>query len=85
MTGLEKMRKPGSVLKEIRGRGLMVAIELTRDAGPVQKELVRRGFIVAKRSGHEVLRIDPALTIKEKDINGFLFSFNDVIKDLDAQ
>ncbi len=85
MAGLEKIKKPGSVLKAVRGRGLMIAIEFTRDAGHVQKELVRRGFIVAKRSGHEVLRIDPALTIKEKDINGFLFSFNDVIKDLDAQ
>ena len=85
MTELEKMRRPGSVLKAIRGRGLMIAIEFTRDAGLVQKELVRRGFIVAKRSGHEVLRIDPALTIKEKDIEGFLVSLNEIITDLNAQ
>ncbi len=85
MAELEKMRKPGSVLKAIRGRGLMIALEFTGDAGHVQKELVRRGFIVAKRSGHEVLRIDPALTIKEKDIDRFLFSLNEVITELDAQ
>ncbi|MRS04344.1 aminotransferase class III-fold pyridoxal phosphate-dependent enzyme, partial [bacterium] len=76
---------PGSVLKAIRGRGLMIALEFTRDAGHAQKELVRRGFIVARRSGHEVLRIDPALTIKEKDIDRFLFHLNEVITDMDAQ
>lgn len=79
MAGLDSMRKPGSILKEIRGRGLMIAIEFTRDAGLVQKELIKRGFIVAKRSGHEVLRIDPALTIKEKDINDFIYSLNEII------
>ncbi len=82
MTSLETMRKPGSILKEIRGRGLMIAVEFTRDAGQVQKELVKRGFIVAKRSGHEVLRIDPALTIKEKDIDQFLFSLDEIITNL---
>ena len=82
MTSLENMIKPGSILKEIRGRGLMIAIEFTRDAGQVQEELVRRGFIVAKRSAHEVLRIDPALTIKEKDIDQFLVSLDEIIKNL---
>jgi len=79
MTRLESMKKPGSILKEIRGRGLMIAIEFTQDAELVQKELIKKGFIVAKRSGHEVLRIDPALTIKEKDIDGFIYSLNEII------
>jgi acetylornithine aminotransferase len=85
MTGLEIMRKPGSILKEIRGRGLMIALEFTRDAGPVQKELVKRGFIVAKRSGHEVLRIDPALTIKKKDIDEFMFNLDEIITQLKTE
>jgi len=79
MTGLESMKKSGSILKEIRGRGLMIAIEFTRDAELIQKELIKRGFIVAKRSGLEVLRIDPALTIKEKDVDLFMNSLNEII------
>jgi acetylornithine aminotransferase len=79
MTGLDSMKKSGSILKEIRGRGLMIAIEFTRDAELVQKELIKRGFVVAKRSGHEVLRIDPALTIEEKDIDAFICSLNEII------
>jgi len=85
MNGLDRLRKPGSVLKEIRGRGLMIVMEFTRDAELVQKELVRRGFIVAKRSGHEVLRIDPALTIKEKDIDDFMFSLNEIVTHLNIK
>lgn len=85
MTGLVSMKKSGSILKEIRGRGLMIAIEFSRDAGLVQKELIKRGFIVAKRSGHEVLRIDPALTIKEKDIDDFMFSLDEIITSLNRR
>lgn len=79
MTGLDSMKKSGSILKEIRGRGLMIAIEFTRDAELVQKELIKRGFVVAKRSGHEVLRIDPALTIEEKDIDAFIRNLDEII------
>ena len=79
MTGLDSLRKSGSIIRETRGRGLKIAIEFTRDADMVQKELIKRGFIVAKRSGHEVLRIDPALAIKEQDINDFILSLNEII------
>lgn len=85
MSGLERMKTAGSILKETRGRGLMIAIEFTRDAGLVQKELIKRGYIVAKRSGHEVLRIDPALTIKEKDVEGFMESLNEIITQLNME
>jgi acetylornithine aminotransferase len=85
MRGLENLRKPDSILKEIRGRGLMIALEFTRDAEQVQKKLVRRGFIVARRSGHEVLRLDPALTIKDKDIDEFMFSLDEIITNLKTE
>ena len=54
-------------------------MEFTRDAELVQKELIKRGFIVAKRSGHEVLRIDPALTVNEKDIDAFIDNLSEII------
>jgi len=82
MSRLNRMKKPGSILKETRGRGLMIAIEFTGKAELVQKELIKRGFIVAKRSGHEVLRIDPALTIKENDIDAFIHSLDEIITNI---
>jgi acetylornithine aminotransferase len=71
-----------SIIQEIRGRGLMIAIELTRFAEIVHKELLNQGFILAKRSGVEVLRMDPALTIKEQDIALFLESFKKIIQEI---
>lgn len=70
--GLYQLKLQHPIIKEIRGRGLMMVIEFTRDAKLIQYELLKRGFIVAKRSGFEVLRIDPALTINEKDVADFI-------------
>jgi 4-aminobutyrate aminotransferase-like enzyme len=61
-----------------------VAIELGDDAGQsfaigVQGELLRRGYILARRWGVPVLRLDPSLTIEEKDISGFLRCFGELV------
>lgn len=58
----------------------MIAIELTKQSKFIHKELLNRGFVLARRSGAEVLRIDPALTIKEKDIESFIENFKQVIE-----
>ncbi len=68
-----------SIVKEVRGRGLMLAIELKRNAQLVYKELLSEGFIVAKRPNAEVLRLDPALTIDKSEIDLFLKTFAEVI------
>ncbi len=75
--GLEEIQARTGQIKQVRGRGLMVAIELKDDAETsftiwVHQELVRRGFIVARRPGTSVLRLDPSLTIDCEDIEGFL-------------
>ena len=77
MTGLKKIRDRTSRIKDIRSRGLMVALEMDDDAENsftmrVHRELVRRGFIVGRRPDVKVLRIDPSLTIDLKDIEDFL-------------
>jgi len=77
---LNDMKDANSIILAIRGRGLMIAIELTKHAGVIQKELLNKGFILVKRSGVDVLRMDPALTIKEKDVSLFLESFKQIIQ-----
>lgn len=77
MPGLEEIQTRNESIKEIRGRGLMAAIELCD--GPdnartirVHRELIRRGFVVGRRPGINVLRLDPGLTIDLDDITRFL-------------
>ena len=73
-----------SAIKEVRGRGLMIAVEFSNSnsflAALIQKELLNEGFIVASRPGANAIRIDPPLTIEEKDIASFINSFEQVLK-----
>ena len=48
------------------------------------RELVRRGFVLGRRPGVNVLRLDPSLTIDQKDIEGFLETFEAVLTDMRA-
>jgi acetylornithine/N-succinyldiaminopimelate aminotransferase len=73
---LEKLKRKNPVIKEIRGRGLMLAIEFHKDANVVYEKLLRGGFVVCKRPNAEVLRVDPALTIEM----GTLEMFMDALK-----
>lgn len=78
--GLEKIKTNTGKIKDIRGRGLMIAIELRDDVNAaftthVHKEMINQGFIVGRRPGINVLRIDPSLTIEFTDIKKFLDTF----------
>lgn len=82
--GLEQIRVRTGLIREVRGRGLMAAVDLDDNADAAftlqtHRELVRRGFIVGKRPGLNVLRLDPALTIEKNDIEDFLIAFEDVL------
>ncbi|MCI0470128.1 MAG: aminotransferase class III-fold pyridoxal phosphate-dependent enzyme [Candidatus Aminicenantes bacterium] len=82
--GLETIKSRTDRIKEIRSRGLMIAIELLDDAQnsftiQTHRELVRRGFIVGRRPDVRVLRLDPALTIDSVDIEDFLSTFEAVL------
>jgi ornithine--oxo-acid transaminase len=58
-------------VKEVRGRGLMLAVELHEDAGaarPVVEALRARG-ILAKDTHGQTIRFSPPLVIGQKEID----------------
>jgi acetylornithine aminotransferase/acetylornithine/N-succinyldiaminopimelate aminotransferase len=55
-----------SIVKEIRGAGLMWGLELTRDAGPVVPAGLERGVVV-NRTAETVVRLLPPLVITESE------------------
>lgn len=76
-----------SVLKEVRGRGLMFAVECAErpnfvPAAFIFEALLKRGVIIARRPGLNVLRIDPPLTVTEEDISYFLSNITTVLSEL---
>jgi ornithine--oxo-acid transaminase len=68
-------------VKEIRGRGLMVAVELQPDAGGARADceaLMRRGILCKETHGH-TLRIMPPLIITKEQIDEAIPVFRDVL------
>ena len=62
MQGLRAMRSP--LVKEVRGRGLLIGVELTIPAHRVSDALLERG-IAAKDTHETVLRLAPPLVIDD--------------------
>src|SRR5436309_1444492 len=57
-----------SIVKDVRGRGLMWGVELTRDAAPVVPAGLERGVVV-NRTAETVVRLLPPLIISEADVD----------------
>lgn len=55
------------IVRAVRGRGLMIGIELKRKVGPLLVQLMERG-VWALPAGLNVLRLLPPLTIPEDDL-----------------
>ncbi|MDH4196898.1 MAG: aminotransferase class III-fold pyridoxal phosphate-dependent enzyme, partial [Candidatus Aminicenantes bacterium] len=58
-------------IKEVRGRGLLVGVELDPEAGGARRyceELQKEGLL-CKETHEHVIRFAPPLIIREKDLN----------------
>jgi len=65
---LNEFKRRFGIIKEVRGMGLMVGIQLTVKSYPLFKEALKKGLII--NSTHEnVLRIMPALNIARKELD----------------
>lgn len=76
MQGLRAIDSPK--IKEVRGRGLLIGVELTVPARRLSELLLERG-IVAKDTHATVLRIAPPLVIQDAEIDLLLSAFREVI------
>lgn len=75
---LESINSPA--IKEIRGMGLMLAIELNNHARPYCEKLMQMG-ILAKETHDNTIRLTPPLVISEKELNGAIETIKKVFKD----
>ncbi|WP_165064809.1 aspartate aminotransferase family protein [Desulfovibrio sp. ZJ200] len=65
-----QQRLPGKI-REVRGLGLMVGIELTEQGPKVWEDLLHQGFICNLSHG-TTLRLLPPLTIEQADLDDFV-------------
>jgi acetylornithine aminotransferase/acetylornithine/N-succinyldiaminopimelate aminotransferase len=68
-----------SVVRDVRGEGLMLAVELTVPGRPIVDRLLAAGFIANATAG-TVLRFQPPLIIREKQIDKFIDALRTELK-----
>ena len=68
MDGLRQELSGRTVVREIRGRGLMVGIELREKVAPYLRRLMEEHQVLALPAGPTVLRLLPALVIEPDQI-----------------
>lgn len=77
---IEELSKIESVT-DIRGKGLMIGVDLDREAGPVRSELVHKFRIfTGSAAGKHTIRLLPPLTIDAKALHLFIDSLQAVLE-----
>lgn len=73
---LKKINNPK--IKEIRGKGLWIGVELTENARPYCEKLMELG-VLCKDTHNTIIRIAPPLVITKEEIDWALERFNKVL------
>ncbi len=80
MARIEDLRAQNGIIKEVRGRGLMIGVELNRPGQAFVEKLLSRGFVV--NCTHEtVLRLVPPLTVTRGEIDAFIAALDTCLKE----
>jgi acetylornithine/N-succinyldiaminopimelate aminotransferase len=77
--GLEGLQKTYSCIKEVRGLGLIVGVELDRAGAPIVEACLKRGFLI-NSAQERVLRFVPPLIIRKEEIDRLLGTLDEVLK-----
>jgi len=76
--GLEKLKEKHTMIREIRGKGLMIGIEMKFEIKDILMELIKEGILMLY-SGRNILRILPPLVISEDDITKVLHVLDSIL------
>jgi acetylornithine/LysW-gamma-L-lysine aminotransferase len=84
LTGLRTALDGATVVRDIRGVGLMIAIELRTKVAPVLKSLMVDHRVIALPAGPTVLRLLPPLVIGEAEVDRGIDAIQQAIRGLNA-
>ena len=75
---LNEMKKKHSIIREVRGMGLMAGVELEIEGRSIYEECLKRKLLINCTQGN-VLRLMPPLVVKEKEIDRAIQILGEVI------
>lgn len=78
LVGLQKLAARFDFIREVRGEGLILGVELSVDGNEYARQALRRGLIINCTHDH-VLRLLPPFIITAKEVKEFLSRFEAVL------
>jgi predicted acetylornithine/succinylornithine family transaminase len=75
---LRAMKKRFSLVQEVRGRGLILGMELKIDGSRIVKEMMQRGFLINCTMGN-VLRFLPPLIVTKEEVDQMINALEEVL------
>jgi 4-aminobutyrate aminotransferase len=91
MDGLEKLQQSHECMGDVRGKGLMVAVEFVKDretkepARTWRNDIIKRAFqkgLLLLGCGENSIRFCPPLTVNREEIDKCLSIFDDVVREI---
>lgn len=79
---IERLRDIPQV-KEVRGRGLMIGVEIEGSAPELRKRLLFEGKIFTGGAGQHTVRLLPALCVTKSDADKFINTFTTIISNFE--
>lgn len=79
LSELEELEENYSMIRDVRGEGLMAAIEVRKNANRMLKELAMEHNVLALPTGRTVLRILPPLIVDQTHVDQFVEAVSEVI------
>ncbi|HET6516972.1 MAG TPA: acetylornithine/succinylornithine family transaminase [Nitrosopumilaceae archaeon] len=76
--GLESLKEKHSIIREVRGKGLMIGIELKFEVKDILLDGIKNGVLLLY-SGRNILRLLPPLVISENDITKVLETLDSLL------
>lgn len=80
---LNALKEKHSIIKEVRGKGLMLGVELTKPAADLVKMLMEKK-ILANATAVNVLRLVPPLNIEKEQLQVLLEAIDECLEKLEA-
>ncbi len=79
--GLEELRKRFSFIKDVRGKGLILGMELDIEGQKIVERCMEKGFLI-NCVQERVLRFLSPLIIKKEEIDSLLNALNDILREI---
>ena len=76
---IEEIKKKFPFVREVRGKGLILGIELTIEGGSIVKEMMKKGFLINCTMGN-VLRFLPPLIVTKGEVDQMIMALEEVFK-----